>query len=163
MPTEVTLICNICHTKFKREKSIWKYKKEQGQKNVYCSITCSNAGLSKYRKSVGINSRKLAKQNLKNFNRKDFDPYRYFKENWNKNWLESRLDKKSEYPCWLWRGNYHGGYPAFRMRHKETRQYFWLRMRRVFCKNIGRQIYTICKNVECVNPEHLFPNGDKHK
>jgi hypothetical protein len=156
MKTQVTLKCHICGTRFQRELSIWRYKCQKGQKNVYCGKECTKTGISEYRRRVGWQENLKVKLCQEDFDRQAFDPYEYFMENWTDEWLEERIDKDSQAPCWVWTGNYHCGYPAYRMRHKTTHYRYWIRMRRVFCYYPGWQVYTSCNNIECVNPEHLW-------
>lgn len=156
MPKMVHLCCTICKTDFQRQFSVWKRKYEKGQRRVFCSHECSAVGTTQRRRIEAAVKQHKRAINRETFDRDNFDPYAYFLENWDYTWLEKRLNKVDEAPCWIWTGTYHCGYPAYRVRHKETGKTFNLRMRKVFAGETTQRVYTTCDNMACVNPEHLY-------
>lgn len=156
MRTEITLHCHICNKPFQRQLAIWRYKVRNGQKGDYCTTACSSVAMSRRKVAQYAQKRNEAENISKSFDWTHFDPYQYFCENWNYAWLEKRLNKVDEAPCWIWTGTYHCGYPAYRMKHPPTGRTFNLRMRKIFAPEMKQRVYTTCENIACVNPEHLY-------
>lgn len=58
--------------------------------------------------------------------------------------------------CWLWMGQMRDGWPA--LNYRSVRRY--LIQHRCGPLTGERTVYTTCDNERCVNPDHLYPQGE---
>lgn len=67
-------------------------------------------------------------------------------------------DRGYETPCWIWQGAKNSqGYGYLTIRYKQWRAHRWVYEQRVGPIAAGLDLDHLCRQPDCVNPEHLEP------